>query len=397
MMYLLRLRLSWWWLRYLRAPALALLFGVVVALVLAEVTIRALPAETLKVRLSNVLFTCYQPELPERYIYAHALAINQAVHQPKLRTECSYNGYFWQHQSDAFGWRNPETWEKVDVVLLGDSMIYGHGVEEHQTVAHFLRQELGARVANEGMMGNCPVDYLAIYRNFSLPLRPKATVMFVYFNDLDDLHGLPPEPLDRFADTGELPQARRYRREDLLSTLTYPDVPLWQRWLGRSRLYSLLRYYVPALRAAPRLRTADPGALRPLEGPDPAADLASVDFRGDPEAWFGPELGVTRRIIATMARSAAAQDSVLVVAYLPGQRTAELLEDVRIPAYLAQFAEEAGVPFFWAGGEIGNPAGTGPLPGTRLAHDGHLTELGHRLLAHDLARFLRRHVPSLRR
>ena len=86
-----------------------------------------------------------------------------------------------------------------------------------------------------------------------------------------------------------------------------------------------------------------------------------------------------------------------MVAYLPGQGQGELLFDVRIPMYLARFAEEFGVPFFWAGGAIGNPDGTGPLPGTRLSNDGHLTELGHRLLAQDLARFLRRHVPALKR
>ena len=96
-----------------------------------------------------------------------------------------------------------------------------------------------------------------------------------------------------------------------------------------------------------------------------------------------------------MAASARAQDTVLVLAYLPGQDPYFLQEDVRVPAHLERFAKESGVLFFWAGGALANKEGTGQRPGTRLPGDIHLTELGHRLLAQDLERFLRRHVPAL--
>jgi len=393
---LLRFHVLWWWSRYLRAPALAALFGLALALAFGEVVLRALPPGAVPTGVSNIMFTCYEPKFPERYIYANATAIEQPVHQPNLRAECYFNGYTWQHQSDGYGWRNPETWDQADVVLLGDSMIYGHGVEEHQTVAHFLREDLGVRVANHAMMGNCPIDYLGIYRNFSLPLRPKVTVMTVYANDLDDLQGWRPDVLDRFAATGELPQAGRYRRADLLSALSYPEVSAPQRWAGRSRIYSLLRYYVPALQAAAPWREA-PGIVRPLPGPDPALALAGTDYRGDPDHWYGRELGFTRRVIATMAASARAQDSLLVVGYLPALGDDYVQQDVRLPMYLARFAAEAGALYYWAGAPTANAAGTRWLEGTRLPIDGHLSERGHRLLAEDLARFLRRHVPALAR
>ncbi len=389
-----RLLLAWWWWRRLRAPTLALLFGIFVALIIAELAIRAVPDSAIPTRIGNIMFTCHEGAFPERYIYAHALPIDQAVHQPRLKTECYFNGYFWEHQSDAYGWRNPETWDRVELVLIGDSMIYGHGVEEHQTAAHFLRQSLGVRVANHGMIGACPLDYLAVYRNFSLPLRPKVTVAFVFANDISDLHGQPADKLDGFAETGQLAQARRYRRSDLLNTLSYPEVSTVQRWAGRSRLYSLLRYHLPALRATPRSH-GGPGTLPPLSGPDPAAELAGTDYRGAPRDWYGLEMGFLRRVVATMAASARAQDTVLVLAYLPGQDPYFLQEDVRVPAHLERFAKESGVLFFWAGGALANKEGTGQRPGTRLPGDIHLTELGHRLLAQDLERFLRRHVPAL--
>ena len=69
------------------------------------------------------------------------------------RPRCHWNGYSWRHRTDAWGGRNPETWSEVDVALLGDSMIYGHGVEEEQTTAHFLRERLGVKVSNLGSHG----------------------------------------------------------------------------------------------------------------------------------------------------------------------------------------------------------------------------------------------------
>jgi hypothetical protein len=392
---MIRLRFSMMSPAHLRSRALALLLGSIAALVVAEFAMRLPPVRQSNITLSNIMFTCYEPGFPERYIFARAGPISQNIHQPNLRSECSFNGYFWEHQSDGYGWRNPETWPEVDVVLLGDSMIYGHGVEEAQTVAHFLRLELSAVVANQAVMGASPIDHLAIYRNFSIPLNPKVTVMFIYANDMMDLHSRPPKLLDRFIRTGTLPQARRYDRADLLSTLTFPEVSAWQRLAGRSRLYSLLRYYVPALRARPPAREGSP-MLKPLDA-DPAADLAGIDFQAIPSAWFGRELAFTRRVIATMARTAEAHDTVLVVAYLPGQSSFFRKNDRKMPRLLVRFSKEYGVPFFEAGGSTWDQERRGFLPGSRLPIDGHLSPLGHELLARDLARFLRQRVPALNR
>jgi len=57
---------------------------------------------------------------------------------PSLTTEMYYNGYRWRHRTDALGFRNETLRIPADVVLLGDSLIYGHGVDVDQTVGHHL-------------------------------------------------------------------------------------------------------------------------------------------------------------------------------------------------------------------------------------------------------------------
>src|SRR2546428_8250861 len=54
---------------------------------------------------------------------------------PNHTAEMFANGYRWHHQSDSLGFRNPEPRVPADVVILGDSLVYGHGVEVEDTVA----------------------------------------------------------------------------------------------------------------------------------------------------------------------------------------------------------------------------------------------------------------------
>ncbi len=55
---------------------------------------------------------------------------------PDFSTENYWNGYRWQHSTDSRGFRNPPG-TPTEVLLLGDSLIYGHGVEEPETVSAF--------------------------------------------------------------------------------------------------------------------------------------------------------------------------------------------------------------------------------------------------------------------
>lgn len=65
------------------------------------------------------------------------------------------HAYFWRHRTDEFGFRNPLGTEPREILLLGDSMVYGHGLEEEATLAQRLRSEHGWSVYNMARQGDC--------------------------------------------------------------------------------------------------------------------------------------------------------------------------------------------------------------------------------------------------
>ena len=50
------------------------------------------------------------------------------------QTVMSYNGHVWKHRTDALGFRNDPLHIPADVMLLGDSVVYGHGVDYEHTL-----------------------------------------------------------------------------------------------------------------------------------------------------------------------------------------------------------------------------------------------------------------------
>jgi len=105
---------------------------------------------------------------------------------PGFETTCYWNGYRWHHSTDDRGFRNPPA-VGSDVLLLGDSMIYGHGVEEEVTLAHDLRQRWGVAAYNMGRQGSCLYDHYVFLRTYLDQMRPRTVVLFVFLNDFHDL------------------------------------------------------------------------------------------------------------------------------------------------------------------------------------------------------------------
>lgn len=89
--------------------------------------------------------------------------------------------------TDARGFRNRQTHEQADVVLLGDSYVEGWYVSDEETAAVVLEQRLGRPVANLGVSGFGTLQELAVLRRYGLPLRPKLVAWFFFEgNDLYD-------------------------------------------------------------------------------------------------------------------------------------------------------------------------------------------------------------------
>ncbi|MGE0639806.1 MAG: hypothetical protein AB7G12_17190 [Thermoanaerobaculia bacterium] len=163
----------------LLAATLSTLFSVV----LLDVVLRLFP-ELPGQRLANIVWSRYGGF--SGGIYAVEPQSHIEFMRPGFRTVNYWNGYHWHHATDGLGFRNPEG-TPHGVLLLGDSLIYGHGVEEEETVAHFLRSEYGIPAYNMGRQGACLLDEYVFLRTYLDELQPSDVVLFVFLNDFHDL------------------------------------------------------------------------------------------------------------------------------------------------------------------------------------------------------------------
>jgi len=147
--------------------------------------------------LSSFIATSYHTGVGG--IYFHAPDLHMRLMKPLFQREMYYNGYRWQHRTDKMGFRNPKDRDHARIVLLGDSMIYGHGVDEQHTVRHHLEALIGQPVHNLGIQGGSAHQELQILKKYALKLSPKVVVLFFLTNDIRDLwDDLTEEEMRRF-------------------------------------------------------------------------------------------------------------------------------------------------------------------------------------------------------
>ena len=96
------------------------------------------------------------------------------------------NGYTWDHQTDARGFRNPSGTTGSDMVLVGDSFVYGTGLDQGGTFAQLLREK-GYDVYNLALIGDNPYSEMYRLSQYGLPLKPKHVLYFYYQNDQFEL------------------------------------------------------------------------------------------------------------------------------------------------------------------------------------------------------------------
>ncbi|MDF1585686.1 alginate O-acetyltransferase AlgX-related protein [Marinimicrococcus flavescens] len=115
------------------------------------------------------------PELGFRYAPDHAGRIARADLAFSFRT-------------DSHGFRNAGPWPQTsEIVLVGDSMAFGYGVEDEEAWASLVRREMGGGLVNLALPGMAPQQYLRALEAYGLGLQPKL-VLFALFpgNDLVD-------------------------------------------------------------------------------------------------------------------------------------------------------------------------------------------------------------------
>lgn len=367
-----------------RARILALLIGLVLSWVSVEVALRVrwLP---LPQQLGAALLSCYDPNDTYHAIYFEDPRLGIILFKPNFETTCFWNGYRWQHHGDRWGFRNPETWDQADVVLLGDSMTYGHGVQEDETIAHHLRRELGTRVVNLGITGGGPVQYVAHVRNFALRLAPKVVVVLFFANDIEDVMTARTLPeLRAFVEQGKGRELGIYSREELVAAA--PDPTRWtlERFKRTSLAFQSWVFYRQKIDAL----------LHPLAHPQPSPptkpEVDAPEKNTPVYRVLGPPVvrAYVAKAIVTMAESAHEVGAELVVGFMPAQNPASTERDVIIPELLRTTAEEEHLPYLDLRPDVSDPDGA-PLPGTRLVPlDGHFSAVGTRRVAGAIARFL---------
>jgi len=74
--------------------------------------------------------------------------------------------------------------EDVQVLVLGDSIVWGQGVDPHQTLPSLLQEDLGVPVLPAGKCGWSTVDQLLWLGKSRV--RPRAVVLAYTFNDIQD-------------------------------------------------------------------------------------------------------------------------------------------------------------------------------------------------------------------
>lgn len=153
-------------------------------LVFLEVFLRHFP-DRLPQALANHVATGYTSM--RSGIYRYNAAMKSLLMRPNYEREMYFNGYRWHHRTDSMGFRNPTDRSPAHVVLLGDSMIYGHGVEETSTVRHHLEEAIGKPVGNLGMQGASIHQEYQVLKNFGIRLQPKYVFLFFLHNDITDL------------------------------------------------------------------------------------------------------------------------------------------------------------------------------------------------------------------
>jgi hypothetical protein len=134
-------------------------------------------ASLLPMNLQNILLTKYNSR-PDG-IYFHDPEWDIPILKPNFQQNMFYNGYRWIHRSNNFGIRDNHNFDTADIVLLGDSMVYGHGVNADETSSRYLKDITGKVVANLGVQADYPPKQYIRLKHLVLFLRPKIVLFFI--------------------------------------------------------------------------------------------------------------------------------------------------------------------------------------------------------------------------
>ena len=298
------------------------------------------------------------------------------------KVERDGGSFSFTYTTDEHGFRNPSPWpRRAEIVVLGDSMAFGYGVDDDEAWTTLLAEQLPrTRIVNLGLIGGAPQQYLRIYETFGQALQP-ALVLFCLFpgNDVREA-GL----FDKWVRAGS--QGNYYVRRFLDDGNGGDGRPSFRDLLERSYLVSFLRE--ARKRAASRVqgRTITVAGRRQLQLVP--ALYADLDLHTDPNH---PNFRLTLDAVEQTRALAEQNGSAFLVVLVPTKEEVYLpLLDAEPPPATAPFAAQfdaVGIPYFDL--TPGFRASARQGEGLFFEVDGHPNAAGYRLMADLVLQHLR--------
>jgi len=167
-----------------RKEILLLITVIFIFLFLCELSLMVFPG-ILGPAVKNQFLTKYNTT--EKGIYFTEENTGMRLMKPNFETTAYYNDYYWIHKTDSRGFRNNKEYQQADIILLGDSIIYGHGVNYEQTTGYFLEQQTDFKAYNMARQGDSAFEEKYLLKKYGKELNPKYVFYFFFENDITDL------------------------------------------------------------------------------------------------------------------------------------------------------------------------------------------------------------------
>jgi len=302
------------------------------------------------------------------------------LYRPGLEGRIARGDLDFRFRLDSKGFRNPEPWpDRVDMVVLGDSMAFGYGADDGADWVSALRRRLPrVAIVNLGLIGSGPLQQERIYERYASRLRPPLVLWCLFAgNDFDD-----DRAFARWLEQGAPGSYRRFRGQG-------------DRWLDDSLLGLAQRTYLfwfatdlaktLARRSRGRTVLLENGERLQLVLPRPAGlDPSDLD------RTFGAVERVRARVENDGGRLFVLLMPTKEEVYLPltGESAASPT------AALARKLAEAGVPALDLGAalrERASPSG----PALYFAIDGHPNPKGQAIIAEAVRNWVTEQAPYL--
>ena len=152
--------------------------------------------------------------------------------RPGQACDMYFNGYRWRHEANELGFRGPNP-GRADVVFLGDSMIYGHGVETDEAVPHRFGVRSGLVTANLGIQGTGLIQSWMMLRRIGINLAPRTVFVCSHPNDTGDVtQYYAREQIERFLAGGAEDDMEPVARPRFQPRSPWNPNELWDRHLA---------------------------------------------------------------------------------------------------------------------------------------------------------------------